>query len=80
MSFPRDVRKTRESVYRGVLLSFSLGEVRVPFFLFFDGRLLPQCGKRNLASPVFNLLAPGLFDLEARCFERLFNELMIFPF
>ena len=48
-----------------------LGEVRVPFFLFFDGRLLSQCGKRNLASPVFNGFSPDLFDFEARCFERL---------
>ena len=31
-----------------------LGEIRVPFLLFFERSLLPQCGERDLASPVFN--------------------------
>src|SRR5680860_1073811 len=47
-----------------------LCEIRIPFFLFFQRRLLTQCGKCYLATPVFNDYTPGFFDLEPRYAKR----------
>ena len=52
----------------------SLGEIGIPFLLFFQGGLLAQCGKRDLASPVFNYFSPDFFGLEARFCDRLLQR------
>ena len=63
---PQAHGKLGDKLIKECLDLLPLGEIRVPFLLFFKGSLLPQCGKGNLASPVFNLLSPDLFDLETR--------------
>jgi hypothetical protein len=58
--------KLRNKSIKGCLYLLPLGEIRVPLFLFFDRRLLSQCGKRDLASPIFDLLSPSLCDRKVR--------------
>src|ERR1035437_9619135 len=68
---PQAHGKLGDKLIKECLDVLPLGKNRVPFLLFSKRSLLSQCGESNLASPVFNLLSPDPFDLEARRPNRL---------
>ena len=71
--------KLRNKLIKECFDLFPLGEIRVPFLLFFERSLLSQGGESDLATPVFDEL-PHVRGFTSGVPVVCFKELMIFFF